>query len=122
MYHKNLNVWKMGIELVKMTYEMVSQFPKSEEYALSLQMRRSAVSIPSNIAEGCGRETDKDLYNFLNIASGSVAELQTQVIISKELGYVDDTAEIDEQIEVLQKLLVGFRKHIKDNIEKHNQN
>ena len=112
----------MGVELVKMTYEMVSQFPKSEEYALSLQMRRSAVSIPSNIAEGCGRETDKDLYHFLNIASGSVAELQTQVIISKELGYVDDTAEIDEQIEVLQKLLAGFRKHIKDNIEKHNQN
>ena len=113
MYHRDLNVWKESIELVKLVYQMIEDFPQNEQYALSDQIRRAAVSIPSNIAEGCGRETNKELYHFCNVASGSLAELETQMVIAQELGYVSDLTLFNEKVVVLQKLLVGFRKHIK---------
>ncbi len=121
MYHRDLNVWKEGIELVKMTYRLLDQFPKNEEFALSFQIRKSVVSIPSNIAEGCGRDSDRELYHFLGIAAGSLAELETQLYIAKELGYIDDTSEVELKMMAVQKLLTGFRKYIKSNIE-NNQN
>ena len=116
MYHRDLNVWKESIQLVKLVYQLIGTFPSFEKYALSDQMRRSAISIPSNIAEGCGRGSNKDLYRFLDIASGSVAELETQVILAKELGYTDDTSVVDSKKIDVQKLLVGFKKKIKDSI------
>ena len=83
--YKDLIVWQKGIELVKSIYEIVNCFPKEDIYALSSQMRRSAISIPSNIAEGYKRNSDKDFIHFLTIANGSLAELETQLIIAIEL-------------------------------------
>ncbi len=121
MYHRDLNVWREGIELVKMVYGLLERFPKNEEFALSFQIRKSVVSIPSNIAEGCGRDSDKELLHFLGIAAGSLAELETQLIIAKDLGYVDDLREVENKMNGVQKLLTGFRKYVKDNINKSNQ-
>ena len=121
MCHRDLKVWQESIELVKEVYDLLTDFPKNEEYGLSLQIRRAVVSIPSNIAEGCGRGTNKELYHFLNIASGSLAEVETQLYISYTLGYIDDMSRIDGRLESVQKLLSGFRKHIKAEIIKNNQ-
>jgi four helix bundle protein len=122
MYHRDLNVWREGIDLVKMVYKLLDHFPKNEEFALSFQIRKSVVSIPSNIAEGCGRDSDKELYHFLGIAAGSLAELETQMYIAKELGYVNDITEVEDKMIAVQKLLTGFRKYVKTNIDKNNQN
>ncbi len=120
MYHKDLDLWKISIELVKAVYLVLDDFPKKEEFALSSQIRRAAVSIPSNVAEGCGRGTNKELYRFLDIASGSLAELETQIYIAKELGYISDSTEVDDLMIKVQKILVGFKKRIKTEIVKNN--
>ena len=88
--HKDLIVWKKGIELVKTIYLITDSFPKSEQFGLVSQMRRCAISIPSNIAEGCGRNSDKELIHFLFIALGSSSELETQMIISVELNFLEN--------------------------------
>jgi len=83
--YKELIVWQKSIELVVAVYDLTAQFPKEEIYGLTSQMRRSAVSIPSNIAEGRSRGTKKDFTQFLRISYGSGAELETQIIIAKRL-------------------------------------
>jgi len=85
--HKDLKVWQKGIELVKVIYDITKTFPSNEQFGLTSQIRRCSVSIPSNIAEGCGRNSDKELIHFLYIALGSASELETQIIISQELGF-----------------------------------
>ena len=87
MKHKELDVWKIGIDMVKDVYQLTALFPDSEKYGLSSQMRRCAVSIPSNIAEGAARHTPKEFNNFLYIARGSLSELDTQFIIAEHLEY-----------------------------------
>ena len=86
---KDLIVWQRSIELVKESYKIVNQLPQKETYALSDQMRRDVISIPSNIAEGRNRQTRKEFTQFLRIASGSLAELETQLIITKDLYNID---------------------------------
>ena len=83
--HKNLIVWQKSIDLVKNVYRITQTFPKEEIYGLTSQMRRAAVSISANIAEGYGRRTDKELLHFLYISLGSASELETLLIISREL-------------------------------------
>ena len=85
---RDLDVWKLSIEFVKSIYQITNKFPNSEIYGLTSQLRRSAISIPSNIAEGQGRNSSKEFRQFLAIALGSLAELETQVIIAKEIGYL----------------------------------
>ena len=121
MYHRDLKVWQESIDLVKLIYDVMLEFPQNEQYGLSAQLRRAVVSVPSNIAEGCGRESNKELYHFLNVASGSLAEVETQCYIAYTLGYINDLSEIDEKLETVQKLLAGFRKHIRKELEKNNQ-
>ena len=87
--HKDLVVWKKGIELVKKIYLITNSFPNTEQFGLISQMRRCVVSIPSNIAEGCGRNSDNELIHFLYVALGSSSELETQIIISVELNYLE---------------------------------
>ena len=90
MYKKvggNLVVWEKGILLCKEVYSLTHSFPESERFGLTSQMRRAAVSIPSNIAEGRARKTTKDYVHFLHIAYGSKAELETQLVIAKELSF-----------------------------------
>lgn len=100
--HKDLKVWQKGIELVKVIYTITNSFPITEQFGLTSQMRRCSVSIPSNIAEGCGRRSDKELIQFLYIALGSASELETQIIISYELGFLDKEKSDYSQVMVLE--------------------
>ena len=116
---RKLNVYVKAKELVKKVYELLNKFPKEEQYALCDQLRRAVVSIPSNIAEGCGRETLKDQTHFLNIAYGSLMEIYSQLDVACDLGYISD-AEF-EQMDVLineeAKMLAGMirkRKEVRE--------
>lgn len=88
--YKDLLIWKKGIDIVKFTYQLCKSFPKDEVYGLQSQIKRSAVSIPSNIAEGYGRSYTQSYIQFLRISRGSLLELETQIIIAKELNFVTD--------------------------------
>jgi len=91
--YRQLDIWKKGIELVKDVYRVTNSFPKEELYGLTNQMKRAAVSIPSNIAEGFRRQHNNEFRQFLHITLGSCAELETQVTIAKELGYIGEQIE-----------------------------
>ena len=113
--HKDLIVWQKSMALVKCVYEVTRAFPHEEMFGLTSQMRRAAVSIPSNIAEGYGRIYDKERINFLSIALGSASELETQLMISEDLGFTanGDNAELsslnNEVIRMLTSLIKGIR-------------
>jgi len=111
--HKDLDIWKRGIELVTEVYKLTRNFPREETYGLSSQMQRAAVSYPSNIAEGAARNSKADYSRFVYIALGSLSELETQVIISKNLGYSSDIEKMLNEIEVLRKMTLNFIKHLK---------
>jgi len=111
--HKDLDIWKIGIELVKQVYEITNLFPNEETYGLISQMRRSAISIPSNISEGAARNSKREFIQFLYISLGSLAELETQMVISTELGYIPQNSQIFSQIELLRRKLLNFIKYLK---------
>ena len=116
--YKDLLIWKKGITIVKLVYQLVKTFPQEEMYALSSQLKRATVSIPSNIAEGYGRNTDKSFSHFLDIASGSLFEIETQLIIAKELGFITNLElfqELLNQIEEESKMINAFSKTLKTN-------
>ena len=87
--HEDLTVWKMSIDFVTDIYRITKDFPREEIYGLTSQLRRAAVSIPSNIAEGAARHSTKEYIQFLYISLGSIAEVETQLIIAKNLNYID---------------------------------
>lgn len=109
---KNLDVWKRSRALVKETYVLTSGFPDSEKFGLAIQMRRSAISVPSNIAEGCGRNTKKELAQFFNVANGSFCELETQFYLSIDLGYLEENRSEKHirEIAELRMMIDGFVK------------
>ena len=111
--HKKLDVWKLAIELVCDVYRVTNSFPAREVYSLTDQIRRAAVSIPSNIAEGAARHTKKEFVNYLHMAQGSLSELDTQSEIAKRLGYLNESswANIDGQLERIDKMLSGLIRH-----------
>ena len=111
--HHDLVVWKESINLVKEIYELTDSFPKKETYSLTDQIRRSAVSVPSNIAEGAARTTDREFINFLSIGRGSLSELETQIIIAKEIGYINDTDKVMKRIDKIFALINGLINSIK---------
>lgn len=117
MYHKDLEAWKKSIELVKEIYEITSKFPNTEIYGLTSQMRRCAVSIPSNLAEGSAKYSDSDTLRFLDMSLGSLAELETQVIIAKELNFIDDNVMLLENIKQLNAIYIGLRQYLKSKTE-----
>ncbi|WP_419834062.1 four helix bundle protein [Endozoicomonas atrinae] len=110
--YKDLLVWQMSIELVKDIYRLIPKLPDSERYNLSDQMKRSAVSVPSNIAECAGRGSNKDYLRFLYIARGSLRELETQLIIIGELEFYKPVALL-EKVNTLSKMLAGLVNAIK---------
>jgi four helix bundle protein len=110
--YKDLEVWKLSIELVKEIYQITEKFPPSEIYGLTNQMRRAAVSIPSNIAEGQERNSAKEFRQFLAIALGSVAEIETQLIIAKEIHYLTE-AEVEPFMAIIDRLRKMTRGLIK---------
>lgn len=107
--YKELIVWQISVELVKEIYKLTANFPKSEVYGLSSQMQRSAVSIPSNIAEGYSRKNLKEYIHFLRIAYGSATELETQIIITKDLyknmGHTKAASLLEETLKMLNKII-----------------
>lgn len=109
---KELIVWQRSIELVKEIYKITSRFPESELYGLVSQMRRASVTIPSNIAEGKKRRTRKNFLQFLRIADGSAAELETQVIIAKDLYSRIDFSKAEQLLEEVQKMLITMIKKL----------
>jgi four helix bundle protein len=114
MIHKDLDAWKISIELVKEIYLITREFPKDELYGLTSQIRRCAVSVPSNIAEGAARNSSKENIRFLNISAGSLAELDTQLIISNELNFIekDKYNEFSEKINRISRLIQGLIKYL----------
>jgi four helix bundle protein len=116
--HKKLEVWQEGVSLATHIYRITEQFPHTEVYGLTSQMRRAAVSVPSNIAEGAARFSNKEFAQFLNIAGGSLSELDTQIEIACNLDYVsnDQRMEVDRKIDSitgkLARLITSVRKKI----------
>jgi four helix bundle protein len=113
--HKKLIAWQKAIELVTETYKITEAFPRKEEFGLTAQMRRAAVSVPSNIAEGLTRKTNKDKLHFLNMAQSSLSEIDTQLEISMNLGDIqepefDDT---EKKLVEVQMLLSGLSRSIR---------
>ena len=108
--YRDLEVWKQTKELVRLIYQVTKAFPKEEQFGLTNQLRRASVSIPSNIAEGCGRNHSKELIQFFFISRGSLYEVETQTIISFELGYStkDQQNTILDNIRSCKRLLNGF--------------
>ncbi|WP_282161639.1 four helix bundle protein [Ulvibacterium marinum] len=90
--YRKYDVWKLGHTITLKIYEVIKLFPKSEQFGLASQMRRAAYSIPSNISEGCGRESEAEFKRFLVISQGSASELEYFTTLSKDLGYLDETS------------------------------
>ena len=113
--HKDLDVWKLAINLVTDVYKKTKQFPSDEKFGLTNQIRRAAVSVPSNIAEGSARNSNKEYIQFLYISLGSITELETQFIIAQNLEYIsqDDFDSLTIQIETISKLLMGLIRYRK---------
>ncbi|MDD3181478.1 MAG: four helix bundle protein [Alphaproteobacteria bacterium] len=108
--HKNLEVWQRSMSLVTQIYRLTKLFPKEELYGLTSQMRRAAISIPSNIAEGRSKRSTKDYIRFVNIAYGSAAELETQLIIAMNLDYIanEQMATVSNELSEVGKMLNGL--------------
>jgi four helix bundle protein len=111
---KNYHVWIDAMSLVSSIYAIVDKFPKKEQFVITSQMTRSAISIPSNIAEGAGRNSEKEFARFLEYSLGSAYELETQLIISEKRNYVsnDEFVDIQEVLISLQKRISGLRRSV----------
>jgi four helix bundle protein len=112
--YKDLIVWQKAIDLATLVYKRTASFPKDEVYGLRQQIRRAAVSIPSNIAEGQCRNTTKDFLNFLAIARGSLGEVETQILIASKLEYLksEERADIQSLIDEVGRLLSGLQNSL----------
>ena len=111
---KRMDIWLRSKALAKEIYDKNRDFPPEEKFGLLLQIRKSAVSIPSNIAEGCGRSTDKETARFMDIAVGSSCELETQLYLGMDLNYFDQTdgkIMIDELVQI-RKMIIGFKNKL----------
>jgi four helix bundle protein len=113
--YNDLLIWQKGIQIVILTYKLAKSFPQEELYALTSQIKRASVSIPSNIAEGYGRNTDKSLSHFIDISRGSLFELETQLLIARELDFIVDF-DLFEKVNFLiqeeSKMINAFSKSI----------
>jgi len=111
---KDLVVWQKGIALAKAIYQLTSKFPAEEKFGLVSQMRRAAVSIPSNIAEGQARHTTGEFIQFISHSEGSVAELETQLILSVELGFAitDSAKPAFTLLDDIRRMLNGLRRKL----------
>ena len=115
MPHKKLEAWKKSIDFVTEIYKLTKIFPKSETFGLTQQMKRSAISIPSNIAEGCSRKSCIETIQFLYIATSSVSELETQLIIANKVDYIadEDTEIMLKSLNEIKRMLIGLIKSLK---------
>jgi four helix bundle protein len=116
---RELRAWQLGMDLTEKVYLLTDSFPKSEIYGLTSQMRRCAVSIPSNLAEGHGRASGKEFLQFIAVAYGSICELETQILLSHRLKYIeiDDFDKISPLLIETSKTIRGLQKAIRERIE-----
>ena len=112
--HKKLEAWKQSMELAIEVYGATNAFPSQETYGLMNQIRRAAVSIPSNVAEGAARQTKREFSNYLHIAQGSLSELDTQIELARRLNYLDEKVQnaFDERMERIDKMITGLIRHL----------
>lgn len=112
--HRDVITWQKAIQLVKRCYRLSSRFPADERFGLTQQMRRAAISVPFNIAEEKGRGTPAEFQRFLGIAGGSLTELDTQFVIARELGFIDETAlmDVETDIQEIGRIITGLRKSL----------
>ncbi len=116
--YRDLDLYNVSIQLVVAVYRATEDFPKQEMYGLSSQMRRSAVSIPSIIAEGSSRHTTREFIQFLYLSNGSLSELETQIEISRQLGFLCDTTELTDQIKRVRPMIMQLIRSLSDKLEK----
>jgi len=110
--HKDLLVWQKSVDFVAAVYAATKSWPSEELYGLTSQVRRAAVSVPCNIAEGAGRGGRKEYTRFLGIALGSLAEVETQLVIAARLGYMRDCSELNESLQEIRRMLIGLNKSL----------
>jgi len=115
MDYKDLDAWKESMKLVQLVYELTQDFPNEEKFGLVSQLRRASVSIPSNIAEGQSRNSNKDYKRFVEIALGSSLELETQLIIASRLKFIKSDHQVFEQTESVKKIIHGLIRFLKKN-------
>ena len=117
---KKIQVWEKAHKLTLQLYKLTASFPKEELYGLTSQIRRAASSVPANIAEGCGRNTQVELARFIHIAGGSASELEYHLILAHDLGYLDSKShtELDISINEIKRMLHGFEKTVQSNAKK----
>ena len=113
--HRDLHAWQRAIELVKVIYRLTAAFPDSERFGLTAQMRRAAVSVPSNIVEGCSRESEAEFLRFLDIAFGSLRELRYQAGLARRLGYLETGTHhgFDEKLVETEKVLSALIRTVR---------
>jgi four helix bundle protein len=117
--HKDLIVWHRAMELAVEVHRLTARFPPHELFGLAAQLRRAAVSVPSNIAEGSARRTTRDLTAFLHVARGSVAEIETQLLLARQVAYIDDAAlssvvpRVDEVGRLLNGLIAALQRRLR---------
>lgn len=116
--HEKLEVWKKSVDLVVRVYDYTKTFPPEERYGLTSQIRRAAVSIPANIAEGAARQSDKEFCHFLSIAQGSASELETELLIAHRLNFIDSKTYriIYEDVNTVARMMVGLAQKIRTRI------
>ena len=117
MTHKDLEVWKKSMDLVVEVYKLMKQLPENEKYGLTSQIKRSSISIPSNIAESAARASTKEFIRFLDIASGSLSELETQLLLLERLGFCSTEENLSEEIETIGKMLYGLKLSLKNKLK-----
>jgi four helix bundle protein len=111
--YKDLDVWRRAIEFAVMVYRLSAQFPADERFGLTSQIRRAAASIATNIAEGAERAGTREFLHFLSIASGSLAETETFLILAEQLGMASDTTQIQEQAATICRMLNGLKRSLR---------
>jgi len=112
--HKDLDVWQKAMAFVVNIYQLTSEFPQAEKYGLASQIQRAAVSVPSNIAEGAARKGSKEFVQFLYVALGSLAEVETQVEIAHKLGYAKNIDDLDNDLTNIRRMLLGLINYLKN--------
>ncbi|MEX0911936.1 MAG: four helix bundle protein [Gemmatimonadota bacterium] len=113
--HRELVVWRKSMDLAEDVHRLIRRFPADERYRLSDQIARAVVSVPANIAEGCGRGSDRDFARFLSIAKGSVVETETLLILATRVGYLrdDELSALSERTSEISKMLTSLRRHLR---------
>ena len=111
--HRDLQAWQQAMQLVTAVYSATSNFPQHEQFGLTSQLRRAAVSVPANIAEGAARNGSKEFLHFLGIASGSLSELDTLVELVHTLGYLEQREELQRQVDDVSGLVMGLAASIR---------